>query len=173
METLYRWIIGFVFSLVIGQFATKYFMGWLHSYLGFDPQWREKNIGFGQRLVPSWLMGLLERLFFTILVAFDVSALSPGIMTWLLIKMASNWNRINPPRKDFMEPEPPKPPEPPDMLKPIPLSTDAQNERKILQKEARLRAYAMSSLLGSLVSMLFALLGGLICSGKICSNFIR
>jgi hypothetical protein len=157
MENLLRWSIGFLVSLVIAHFATKNFLGALNSHLGYNEQWVRSNIDFNQPRIPAWLMGTLERLFFTILVAFDVSAVSAGIMGWLAIKMGTNWNRINPRRQK-------------DSWIPSAGSTTTPEEhqqQQTAQQEAMLRMYALASLLGSLVSMLFALIGGLICSGRI------
>jgi hypothetical protein len=162
METLLRWGIGFFVSLIIGQFVTRKFVGWQDRYLGFHPQWIRENIDCNQRVIRPWLLGTLERLFFTLLVGFDVPAVSAGIMTWLLIKTVTNWTRINPTRRGFIG----------DREALVNLPQGAAQERDTLQQEAKLRIYAVKSLLGSLVSMLFALLGGLICKGAICINFI-
>lgn len=43
--------------------------------------------------VPPWLTGGLERLFFTLLVAFDVSGTPTAMIGWLALKLATNWNR--------------------------------------------------------------------------------
>jgi hypothetical protein len=84
-------------------------------------------------------------------------------MTWLLIKMVSNWNRINPRGRPVIEPTA-------EFAKQV---LKAKQQYETPEQEAKLRIYAVSSLLGSLVSMLFALFGGLICRGQIWINFIR
>lgn len=42
--------------------------------------------------VPSWLTGAVERFFFTLLVAYDVSGTGPAMVGWLALKFATNWN---------------------------------------------------------------------------------
>jgi hypothetical protein len=72
------------------------------------------------------LIGTLERLFFTLIIAFDVTAAAVAMVAWLALKMATNWNRPN--------------------------ASHTPTE-------------ALTGLLGGLISMLFALIGGLICKG--------
>ena len=143
METLLRWVIGFVFSLVIGHLLTKKFVNDLRLYLKFDMS----GINVAEPKIPAWLMGTLERLLFTILIAFDVSTVSAGIMGWLAIKMATDWNRV----KIFYG---------------DPGSGSIPASLKF-KEEAKLRTLAVSGLLGTLVSMIFALIGGLICKKAI------
>jgi hypothetical protein len=83
--------------------------------------------------VPPWLTGVTERLFFTIIVAFDISGAATAMIGWITLKLVSNWNRTSP-----QSPE-----------------------------HEQWSAWAFSALIGGLVSMLFALLGGLVCSGKL------
>ena len=143
MEILSRWVIGFVFSLFIGHLLTKKFVNDLRSYIKFDMS----GINVSKRGIPTWVMGTLERLFFTILIGFYVPAAGAAIMGWLTIKMLTNWNRIN---VRYGDP-----------------ATGAVVDRIKIKEEANLRTYALSGLLGSLMSMLFALIGGLICKGAI------
>jgi hypothetical protein len=117
------WGLGFLFSLVLGGIVTWVFVALLRWWMGTPPKALFKK---GAKAVPAVLTGLMERLFFTVLVGLDTPAVPAYMLTWLGLKMATNWN--HPDWKD-------KP--------------DA-------------RAYALSALLGGLVSMLFALLGGLI-----------
>lgn len=47
--------------------------------------------------IPSWAAGLIERLFFTLAVAFDVSGSATAMMAWIAIKMAAHWNLLGKP----------------------------------------------------------------------------
>ena len=71
--------------LRLGGVVTASFLRWLRSRM-HSP----KDSGTG---VPGWLTGLTERLFFTIVVAFDISGTATAMMGWLGAKMATNWNR--------------------------------------------------------------------------------
>ena len=91
MEILSRWVIGFVFSLFIGHLLTKKFVNDLRSYIKFDMS----GINVSEREIPAWVMGTLERLFFTILIGFYVPAAGAAIMGWLTIKMLTNTNALS------------------------------------------------------------------------------
>lgn len=86
---------------------------------------------FDLKFVPPALQGVIERLLFTIFVAFDLSATAAAMMAWLAVKMVTYINRGD------------------------------------LPKHAITRQRAMTALLGGMVSMLFALVGGLLCRLKI------
>jgi len=43
--------------------------------------------------VPPSLTGIIERLFFTVIVAFNVSGFISAMVGWLALKLATNWNR--------------------------------------------------------------------------------
>ena len=77
--------------------------------------------------VPGWLVGLIERLFFTLIIAFGISGAAISMAAWITVKMASTWKRLARENNPWTGP------------------------------------FALSSLLGNLVSMLFALIGGLVC----------
>jgi hypothetical protein len=116
--TLQRWIIGLTVALIAGWFFTGLFVKVLRWYIRFvdlaEPL-------CGQRGVPHLVVGTVERLFFTLIVAFDVTAAAVAMIAWLAAKMATGWNR--------------------------------PSESSV---------GALTGLLGGLVSMLFALIGGLI-----------
>ena len=80
--------------------------------------------------MPHSLIGLVERLFFTIVIAFDVSGAAIAMVGWIAVKLIPNWELF-------------------------------------VRHGATNKPLAFSSLLGSLCSMFFALLGGLICRGSI------
>jgi len=76
----------------------------------------------------------MERLFFTVVVAFDVSGAAIAMIGWITLKLATNWNRPG---------------------------TQSQ------EQWSKWSAWAFSALIGGLVSMLFALLGGLGWRGRL------
>ncbi len=121
-ETMIRWLVGLGVALVLGAFLTEWFVSALRSHMKIP-----KSAG---RVMPSWLMGLSERLFFTLIVAFNISGAAIAMIGWMMLKVLPNW------------------------------------ELYVTRGSAN-KPLAMSSLLGSLCSMFFALIGGLICSGRI------
>jgi hypothetical protein len=117
-------------SLVAGQAVTWGFvwcLRWrlerLHPDSGDRVPWRDPQD------VPPWLTGSLERFFFTVAVAFNVSGYVVAMIAWTALKMATDWNRP--------------------------------------QGASHNPAGAWTALLGGLMSMFFALLGGLVCGGLI------
>ena len=86
----------------------------------------------GEHKVSSIVTGLLERLLFTFLVAFDISGTAIAMIVWLATKMTINWDKISHPKDN---PE--------------------------------IRSLTLSALLAGLVSMFFALVGGLVCRGQL------
>lgn len=85
-----NWILGLGFSLVVGHFAVDYFLRELRKYMQLGDR---PALPGGMIRVPPWLTGGLERLFFTLLVAFGVSGTSTAMIGWLALKMVTNWNR--------------------------------------------------------------------------------
>src|SRR6266849_969211 len=128
-QNMKAWTIGLLFSLVIGNIVTWLFLKCLRCWMGAPEP--KPRLTAGSKGVPSWLTGMVERGFFTPLIALDVSGVSTAMIGWLAVKLATNWNH-------------------PDW------------------KEKRdTRTYAFSALLGGLVSMLFAFVGGLVCAGRL------
>jgi hypothetical protein len=123
-----EWTLGLLFSLLGGAIASWAFLKSVRSWLGVPPKPR---LSPGNKEIPPWLTGVVERSFFTVLVGLDLAGIPTAMVGWLALKLATNWN--HPDWKD-------KP--------------DA-------------RTFALSALLGGLVSMLFALVGGLLCAGKL------
>ena len=120
------WLIGFALSLVGGGVAAWAFLACARgsSEAGPKPE-------LGSRRVRPLVTGIVERTFFTSLVAFNVSGYPTAMIGWLALKLATNWN--HPAWKD----------------------------------KPAARTHALLALLAGLISMLFALLGGLVCSGTI------
>jgi len=76
-------------ALPVGAWATGVFLHKLRRYtrlpkMDHDP---------ATLPVPSWLTGIVERLFFTIVVASVGATAAGGMVGWLALKMAANWNR--------------------------------------------------------------------------------
>ncbi len=141
-ELIIRWIIGYLFVAVLaGGIFTGFFVKTLRKYTGTNERIKTRNTLSSlrnanniNRGMPAFLMGAIERSFFTLAVAYNLSGLVIGMIGWLTIKMATSWNRSN-------------------------LSNNPTD--------------AFTGLVGGLVSLIFAIIGGLICNGKISiENFI-
>src|SRR5579862_495308 len=88
-----------------------------------------------RRRVPSWFTGTIERVFFTTLVALDVAGYPIAMIVWLAAKMAATWTGRGTPRSDSEEE---------------------------VKRANDYRSSSSITLLNGLVSMTFALIGGLI-----------
>jgi hypothetical protein len=86
---------------------------------------------FGLEYFSPWITGTIERLFFTILVGFNVSGTATAMIGWISVKMGVDWLLV------------------------------LKDERKA---KAWQRQLAFSALLGSIISLIFALIGGLMFS---------
>lgn len=124
-----KWIYGLGFSLFIGELIIWLFLKKLRNYIGDKP-----NLQEGAKGIPGWVTGIVERLFFTIIIGLEVSGIPTAMVAWLGLKLLTNWN--HPDWKD----------------------------------RPGARDFALSALLAGLISMFFAIFGGLICFGKI--NFV-
>ena len=123
METL-RWTVGLFVSLVFGGIVTQYWARRLRKLIGNeDPQYRI--------FIPLSL-GVLENLFFTIGVAFDLSGVMVGMVAWMGAKMAAHWGRES-------------------------------KEHQVKNIET-IRFLVLA---GTMLSLLFSMIGGLICAGKL------
>ena len=121
------WSLGLTWALVVGHFVARSVVNGIRARIvkfradagdTSTPLWLT---GIG---IPPGLTGVIERLFFTVAVAFELSGVATAMMAWIAIKLAADWNR---------------PSTTPDT------------------------AGTLSAALGGLVSMLFAVTGGLIC----------
>ena len=125
---LIRWAIGLGVSLGLGTFGTEYFRERLLDYMDLPKLDEDEDT----RPVPGRLTGITERLFFTVIIAFQVSGAAVAMMAWLGAKMAANWNR-----------------------------QVAETQGDPVENVRRRRG-AIAALVTGLVSMLFAAVGGLI-----------
>ena len=123
METL-RWTVGLSVSLVCGGIVNQYWARRVRKLIGDeDSQYRI--------LIPLSL-GVVEKLFFTIGVAFDLSGVMVGMVAWMGAKMAAHWGRES-------------------------------KEHQVKNIET-VRFLVLG---GTMISLLFAMIGGLICAGKL------
>lgn len=81
------WLVGFALSLFGGGVAAWAFLAFARrvSDAGSKPE-------SGARRVRPVLTGVVERTFFTFLVAFNVSGYATAMIGWLALKLATNWN---------------------------------------------------------------------------------
>lgn len=135
MEPIAPMISGLAISVGWGTAITPIFL-WLlrRVYMKLPKQ----NLDPGTRAVPALLLGILERIFFTVVIAYNVAGGGIAMIGWLTVKMAANWNR----------------------------SVTAENSQDLTQKIR----YAMAALAAGIVSMGFALIGGLVWKGDIPSH---
>jgi hypothetical protein len=86
-KTVSAWIWGLMVSLVAGHIFTGMFIDWMRKRYEVElPKFREK-------FIPRWLTGFVERLFFTISVAYDFSGTIIAMVGWTTIKMYQKWGR--------------------------------------------------------------------------------
>jgi len=142
-----RWGLGFVISLGLGHMLTKRVLKWL----------RKGETAEQQGGVEGGLVGLIERSVFTSLVPFAFSAVGAAMMGWIAIKMAVNWKYayLRAPSEEPMDSS-------------IRGTEQETEERKKLREERQdwieeEWIFERTSLLGNLMSMGFAMWGGLIC----------
>lgn len=130
-QIAFLWILGPVVALVLGHLWTTSFLKVMRNRVYHRAVKDEEEIDplFTVSLaVPATVLGVIERIFFGALVAFDISATGAAMVTWILVKMATDWHRI------------------------------------LAQKgELGPRALAFTSLSASMISLFFALIGGLMC----------
>jgi len=88
------WLLAFSLALIGGGLVTWAFLSISRKLLRLGAK-RSAN----QARVPAWLTGLVERTFFTLLVAFQVQGVSTAMIGWLAIKLASNWNHPSAPNE--------------------------------------------------------------------------
>jgi hypothetical protein len=129
MQNAIVWIIGLAFSCAAGHFIVEFFLRWLSGILGLPPD--RKVAGDLTKRTYTWITGPLERLFFTIAVAANMAGVVPAMITWLVVKLAANWQQY----------------------------TGSQNDEAGAETA---KNYRFSALLGGFVSMLIALVSGLL-----------
>lgn len=118
---IFTWILGYLYSLGLGHIATKRFLGSIRKCTGCQGEnWDEykeyakefseakdakSNLTYEEPkpndiALPPGLQGILERAFFTTVVALNIPGAIIAMMTWLAVKMLTNLNRGDlPPKK--------------------------------------------------------------------------
>lgn len=97
------WIVGLLLTVFAGHVPVQLFRDRLWLYVGITDADKPKCEGL--KSVPAWLTGGMERLFFAVMVAVQAPAWPAAMMTWLLVKLATNWNfagRPNNAERDFL-----------------------------------------------------------------------
>jgi len=123
MDT-YRWAIGLAVALAGGGLITQYYARRIKMLVGkHDSEYR---------LSIPISIGLIESLFFTLGVAFNISGVMIAMVGWMGAKMAAHWGE--------------------------------ERHRENLASVGTIRFLMLT---GTLASMLFSIIGGLICAGKI------
>lgn len=118
---LVRWIVGLTFALAFGRVVPPLFLWLLRKNSDYE--------GHGDVLVPPWVTGMIESIFFTVAVAFMLPGVTVAMIAWIAAKMAAHWER-------------------------------KENVEDIV-------GLRFSALLGSMINLFFATIGGLICGGYI------
>jgi len=131
MSSILWWLFGFLVSVGFGAMAIQAGLSCLRQWI--TQKAKDENIPIPEAYlrelyIPGWLIGIIERVTFTFLVAFDVSGTAAAMFAWVALKMATDWNR---------------------------LTADVES--------IGARSLGLSTLVGDIVSLLFALVGGLIC----------
>jgi hypothetical protein len=135
------WVLGSVVALLLGHMWTVTVLNLIRNYIYGQTLRRQEQIApiyIDSLALPGWTVGTIERVFFGALVAFDISATAAGMVTWILVKMATDWHRI--------------------------LGAGQQNAGPADPMYGP-RSLAFGSLLGSMISLFFALIGGMVCRG--------
>ena len=86
-------ILGLVVSLVLGSVLTPLFLKVSYWVVSKKLSRPESPLGIGDWHPYSIIFGIVERLFFTIIVAYDVSGAAISMVAWLGAKMAAYWNK--------------------------------------------------------------------------------
>ena len=130
MDELVRWAVGLLgVSVVIGHFVTRLLVDILNSHVpSSDGKWKE---------IPAWLrktlIGVVERVFFTVAIAAGLSGTAVAMIGWTALKGSLYW-------ASYRESHP---------------------------------SNVLIAIIGSLVSLLFAIFGAQICNGKLWGWFLK
>ena len=123
MEAL-RWTAGLFVSLVFGGIVTQYYARRVRKLIVDE----EPNY----RILIPLSIGVVESLFFTIGVAFNLSGVMIGMVAWMGAKMAAHWGKES-------------------------------QEHQV----SNIVTVRFLVLVGTMISLLFAMIGGLICAGRL------
>jgi hypothetical protein len=84
-----KYLVGYGLSLFVGTIVTYYWSKWLHTQI---QKYKTDDAIVGDRVV--WLpatIGILERVVYTVLVAYSVSGAASFIGAWITIKAVGGW----------------------------------------------------------------------------------
>jgi sterol desaturase/sphingolipid hydroxylase (fatty acid hydroxylase superfamily) len=82
------WTLGLLVAIIGGLIVTATFHWMLGRYLRLPPK---ESLRQARRVPPS-LTGIVERLFFAVLVGFQISGAPTAMIAWIALKLATNWN---------------------------------------------------------------------------------
>lgn len=85
-----RWLVGLGIAAGRGYVVTGSFLWFVRNQLlklGDKPGSLEKK-----DRVPPWFTGITERIVFALFVGTNAPSVPPSRMTWLAVKLATNWN---------------------------------------------------------------------------------
>ena len=92
---MYLIIFAFVGLQIVSPFIIKNFRDWLRSNSKIpDKILKEMHDPLKRSEFLSYVAGIVERLFFITIVVFDVSGAAGAMITWVVVKMATNWHVI-------------------------------------------------------------------------------
>lgn len=86
-----RLLYGLAVAVILGGIFTEICLYWMRKYLGTFETYKQ-DLGNVKGL-PAWFTGIIERIFFTIVIGFDISSSAIAMIGWLTLKMVTNWNR--------------------------------------------------------------------------------
>lgn len=158
------WVVhGSTVALLLGHLGVTSFLKFIRKRIYQKTKERKEKVDdvYTESLaVPATVVGVIERIFFGVLVAFNIQAAGAAIGLWIVVKMATDWQRL------LQE----------DKHKGGPLITVCVTELDaakrladqmpfVLESKNKIgpRSLAWASLLAGVISLLFAVIGGLIC----------
>jgi hypothetical protein len=87
------WAVGLIVSLLGGHFVTGWFVDRLRDKYSIEIPSDVKDAEKQKKGIPAKLTGPVERFFFTILVAYDVSGTAIAMIGWITVKMYQKLNK--------------------------------------------------------------------------------
>ncbi len=89
------WVCALAFSLVLGHVIVRYGLRILRWYTNVDKSERKQALKeAGVSGVPPSLIGTIERLIFTIAIAYNLPGTIVAMMAWLGVKMLAHYQRF-------------------------------------------------------------------------------
>jgi hypothetical protein len=94
------WTVGLAVAIPIGAQVTKKFLvDWLRPKIREEARKANEEEEYAKIMskplfVENWFLGVCERLFFVVLVAFNIPATAIAMIGWITLKMIYNWGII-------------------------------------------------------------------------------